>query len=257
MSFFRIVTLAENTVREAVRSRLFYTLLFLAFVLILTGVLVSTLSYVESERIVQDVGLAAIRLLGIGIAIFLGVGLIHNEIDRRTIYTILSKPVSRAEFVLGKYLGLVVTVELLLLAMSLAFALVSWGVGAPLDGGYAAAMVLAGVELMVVVAVATFFSAFTTPMLASLFTVGVVLAGHLSRDFQQLGEQSALGGLGLVTQLLYRALPDLASFNLTVQAVHGLAIAASEVWLPLAYGFGYSAFLVIAAMLVFERRDLH
>lgn len=251
-----IAALAGNTVREAVRSRLFYTLLFFGMALILTGVLVSTLSYVESERIVQDVGLSAIRLLSVGIAIFLGVGVIHNEIDRRTIYTILSKPVSRAQFVLGKYLGLVATVELLLLAMSAAFALVSLGVGAPLNSGFLAAFAVSTVELMVVVAIATLFSAFTTPMLASLFTVGIVLAGYLSRDLQQLGEQSALGGVGFATQALYRVLPDLSSLNLSVQAVHGLAIAASEVWLPIAYGLAYSAFLVVAAVLVFERRDL-
>ncbi len=256
MSIHRIGTLAANTVREAVRSRLLYSLLFLAGVLILTGVLVSTLSYVESARIVQDVGLAAIRLFGIGIAIFVGVGLIHNEIDRRTIYTILSKPVSRAEFVLGKYLGLVATVDLLLVALSLIFVLVSLGVGAPLDGGHAAALVLMAMELMLVVAVATFFSCFTTPMLASLFTVGVVLAGHFSRDLQRLGEQSSVEGLGFLTGLLYRALPDLESFNLTVQAVHRLAISASELWLPIAYGLAYSAFLLLAAVLVFERRDL-
>ena len=174
-----IAALAGNTVREAVRSRLFYTLLFFGMALILTGVLVSTLSYVESERIVQNVGLSAIRLLSVGIAIFLGVGVIHNEIDRRTIYTILSKPVSRAQFVLGKYLGLVATVELLLLAMSVAFALVSLGVGASLNAGFFAAFAVSTVELMVVVAIATLFSAFTTPMLASLFTVGIVLAGDL------------------------------------------------------------------------------
>lgn len=256
MSIRRIGTLAGNTVREAVRSRLLYSLLFLAGVLILTGVLVSTLSYVDSARIVQDVGLAAIRLFGIGIAIFVGVGLIHDEIDRRTIYTILSKPVSRAEFVLGKYLGLVATVDLLLVALSLIFVLVSLGVGAPLDGGHAAALVLMAMELMLVVAVATFFSCFTTPMLASLFTVGVVLAGHFSRDLQRLGEQSSVEGLGFMTGLLYRALPDLESFNLTVQAVHQLAISTAELWLPIAYGLAYSAFLLLAAVLVFERRDL-
>jgi ABC-type transport system involved in multi-copper enzyme maturation permease subunit len=111
-------------------------------------------------------------------------------------------------------------------------------------------------ELMLVVAVATFFSCFTTPMLASLFTVGVVLAGHFSRDLQRLGEQSSVEGLGFLTGLLYRALPDLESFNLTVQAVHRLAISASELWLPIAYGLAYSAFLLLAAVLVFERRDL-
>ena len=94
--------------REAVRNRVLYVLLFFALVLIGTGVLLSTLSYVERERILQDVGLASIRLFGAAIAIFVGVGLIHKEVERRTIYTILSKPVSRTEFLLGKYAGLVV-----------------------------------------------------------------------------------------------------------------------------------------------------
>ncbi|MEE8475254.1 MAG: hypothetical protein V3T01_07890, partial [Myxococcota bacterium] len=93
-----IWTIATNTVREAVRNKLLYVLLFFAIALILAGVFLSTLSYVESERILQDVGLAAIRLFSVAIAIFVGVNLIHNEVDRRTVYTILSKPLSRTEF---------------------------------------------------------------------------------------------------------------------------------------------------------------
>ena len=100
-SCLRIATLAENTVRQAIRSRLLYTLLFFGLVMIATSVAVSSLSYVESERIVQDVGFAAIRIFGVGIAIFVGVGLIHDEIERRTLYTLLSKPVSRMEFIAG------------------------------------------------------------------------------------------------------------------------------------------------------------
>ena len=256
MSIPRVAALATNTVRQAVRSRLLYTLLFFGLVLIATSVGVSSLSYVESERIVQDVGLAAIRLFGVGIAIFVGVGLIHDEIERRTIYTMLSKPLSRSEFIVGKYMGLLLTVWAQLAIMSLAFLAVSWVVGAPLGWNLVAALVLVGIELMVVVAVATFFSSFTTPLLSSLFSVGIYLAGNLSRDLRSLGFQSGDAIVEFAGQALYRALPDLQSFNLTVQAVHGLPISSLEIGLPVVYGVGYSVVLLMASALIFERRDL-
>ncbi|MED5262455.1 MAG: ABC transporter permease [Myxococcota bacterium] len=256
MSIPRVAALATNTVRQAVRSRLLYTLLFFGLVLIATSVGVSSLSYVESERIVQDVGLAAIRLFGVGIAIFVGVGLIHDEIERRTIYTMLSKPLSRSEFIVGKYMGLLLTVWAQLAIMSLAFLAVSWVVGAPLGWNLVAALGLVGIELMVVVAVATFFSSFTTPLLSSLFSVGIYLAGNLSRDIRSLGFQSGDAIVEFAGQALYRALPDLQSFNLTVQAVHGLPISSLEIGLPVVYGVGYSVVLLMASALIFERRDL-
>jgi ABC-type transport system involved in multi-copper enzyme maturation permease subunit len=251
----RIVAIAANTVREAVRNRVLYTLLFFAVVMIGTGVLLSTLSYVEQERILQDVGLAAIRVFSVAIAIFLGVGLIHQEVERRTIYTILSKPVSRAEFLLGKYLGLVATLCIQLVIMASAFVIVSLAAGAPLSSGHAAALVLIAGEVAIMVGIATLFSSFTTPMLASLFSTGLFVAGHLSRDLLQLGARSDLDAVRHATGVLHRVLPDLASFNLTLQAVHGLPIHASDVTLPLLYALGYSALLLFAAIALFERRD--
>jgi ABC-type transport system involved in multi-copper enzyme maturation permease subunit len=251
----RIWTLAHNTIREAVRNKLMYTLLFFAIALIGTGVLVSTLSYVESERILQDVGLAAIRLMSVGIGVFVGVGLIHGEVERRTIYTILSKPVSRVEFLLGKYVGLVLTTWLMLAVMALAFAAVSVGYGAPLDGGHAIAFGLIAMELVVLVAVATLFSAFTTPMLASLFTVGVYLLGHLSRDLRQLGEQAEMASVRPVAAFLFEVLPDLESFNVAIEAVHQLPIPTEQVLAAVAYGFGYATVLLVIASWLFARRD--
>lgn len=255
ISAVRMGAVAGNTVREAIRSRVLYTLLFFAVLMIGTGVLVSTLSYVERERILQDVGLAAIRLFGVAIAIFLGVGLIHKEVDRRTVYTILSKPISRAEFLLGKYAGLVATIWLQVAIMAGAFVAVSRLAGAPLHGGHAAAIALAGVECALVVAVATLFSAFTTPILASLFTTGIYLAGHLSRDLHELGAQSELALVRRATELLHRVLPDLEAFNLTTHAAHGLPIVASDLTLPICYAAGYVALLLLAAVGIFERRD--
>lgn len=251
----RVWTLASNTVREAIRNKLLYSILFFAIALIGTGFFVSALSYVEGARIMQDVGMAAIRIFGTGISIFLGVGLIHREVERRTIYTILSKPVSRTEFLLGKYLGLVLTVWLQLAIMSLAFVFVSLASGAPIDAGHGAALLLMAVEMALVVAIATLFSSFTTPMLSSLFTVGIYMAGHLTRDLRQLAQQSQVSGVKSVANGLYEALPDLEIFNLTLQAAHGLEIPASEIWLPVLYGSLYVTGLLMAACFIFERRD--
>lgn len=251
----RVWTIGLNTMREAIRNKLLYTLLFFAIVMIGTGVIVGSISYVEGSRILQDVGLASIRLFSTGIAIFVGVGLIHSEVYRRTIYTILSKPVTRAEFLVGKFVGLVMTIWLQLAIMSVAFVIVSLSSGAPFDSGHVSALALLGVELAVVVAVATLFSSFTTPMLASFFTLGIYIMGHLSRDLLQIGERSDSESMRNMTKVLYEVLPDLESFNLSVQAVHQLPISGSEVVLPVLYGVGYIAALLFAATFIFERRD--
>ena len=130
-SLFRIQALAANTFREAIRNKLLYTLLGFSILMIASGVLLATLSYVEVDEILQDMGMSAIRFFGAGIAIFVGIGLIHNEVDRRTIFTILSKPVSRSDFLLGKWAGLTFTVWLQLALMGVAFAIVSALAGAP------------------------------------------------------------------------------------------------------------------------------
>lgn len=250
-----IYAIAENTVRDAVRNKVLYILLFFALVLIGTSVLLATLSYVERERILQDVGLASIRLFGAAIAIFIGVSLVHREVDRRTIYTILSKPVSRVDFLVGKYLGLVATLWLQVAVMTACFVSVSLLTGAPLGSGHAVAIGLAAIELAVLVAVATLFSSFATPFLAACYSVGLYLVGHVTRDLRALGSTVELEGVKSLTVWLHRLLPDLESFNWTVEAVHGLPILASEVLWASVMGVAWCvAFLTMAAM-VFERRD--
>ena len=254
-SLSRILTLAVNTVREAVRNKLLYALLFFAILMIVASVLLATLSYVESDRILQDIGIAAIRLFGVAIAIFVGVGLIHREVDRRTVYTILSKPITRAEFLLGKYAGLVMTIWMQMAVMVAFFLLVSHGAGAPVGAGHAAAFALIAVELALVTAIATLFSSFTTPLLASFFSCGIWFVGHLTRDLRDLGAASPLPTVQQLTAALYRVLPDLDGFDLTIEAAHGLPIVASDVWFAVAYGAGYAAVVLCVAVFLFERRD--
>jgi ABC-type transport system involved in multi-copper enzyme maturation permease subunit len=255
-SGIRIWAIATNTVREAIRNKLLYTLLFFAVGVIGTAVLIASLSYVEGERIIQDIGLSAIRLFGVGIAIFVGIGLIHGEVERRTVYTILSKPVSRTHFLLGKFLGLSLTVWLQLALMGAAFAAVSLSAGASMSSVHVTALLLVGLELMLIVAVATLFSSFTTPMLAALFTLGVYALGHLSRDLYHLGQQSDQESITQVATWIYRLLPDLETFNKTIEAAHGLPITAGEVGLSILYALGYTTALLAVASFIFQRRDM-
>ena len=255
-SFVRIQALAANTFREAIRNKLLYALLGFSILMIGGGVLLATLSYVEVDEILQDMGMAAIRLFGSGIAIFVGVGLIHNEVERRTIFTILSKPVTRAEFLVGKWAGLTLTVWLQLLLMAAAFVLVSRLAGANVGPAHALAIALIGLELMVLVALATLFSTFTTPMLASFYTVGLWLIGHLSRDLYLLGQQSELASVARLTSGLYAVLPDLEMFNKTLEAVHRLPIHGFELAFATLYAIGYSGVILVLASTIFARRDL-
>ncbi len=254
-SLVRIQALATNTFREAIRNKLLYTLLGFGILMIGSGVLLATLSYVAVNEILQDMGMAAIRFFSAGIAIFVGIGLIHNEVDRRTIFTILSKPVSRSEFLIGKWAGLTFTVWLQLALMSLAFGIVSWTAGAPLGWDHGVAIALMGLELMLLVAIATLFSAFTTPMLAALFTVGIWMIGHLSRDFRALGEQSDLESVSKMADIVFVAMPDFEVFNKTLEAVHGLPILASEIQMAIVYAFGYTVCTLILGSMIFSRRD--
>lgn len=250
-----ITAIAENTIRDAVRNKVLYILLFFALVLIGASFLLATLSYVERERILQDVALAAIRMFGAAIAIFLGVSLVHREVDRRTIFTILSKPVSRADFLVGKYLGLVATLWLQVAIMSAGFVAVSWSTGAPLDAGHAVALAAMALELAVLVAIATLFSSFATPFLAACYSVGLYVVGHVTRDIRALGEVAESEAARTLTIWIHRVFPDLEAFNWTIEAVHGLPIPADQVAWSFLMGAGWCVAFLTIAVLVFDRRD--
>ncbi len=251
----RIWAMAVNTAREAIRSKFLYTLLFFSLAMMLLGSVLSMLSYVERERMVQDFAFASIRLFSVAIAVFIGVGLIHKEVERRTVYTILSKPLSRAEFLIGKYTGLILIIWLQVAIMASFFAGVSLLMGAPLGFTHLAALALIAVEVALVVALATLFSSFTTPLLASFFSCGLWLAGHLTRDLRDHGANSSSALVREGTAWMHRILPDLESFNLSIEASHQLPIAASDIWFPALYGAGYVAIILASAAMIFERRD--
>jgi ABC-type transport system involved in multi-copper enzyme maturation permease subunit len=251
----RTLSIARNTFREAVRDRVLYNLVL--FVLLLTGcaVFLGELSAAQGAKIIVDMGLSAILLFGVFIAVFVGVGLVYKEIERRTIYAIFSKPVGRGEFLVGKYLGLCLTlavnVSVMGAGVSLALLYVRGGYD-PLVLNIWPAVALVYVELMIVVAVALLFSSFSTPALSALLTFFVFVIGHFSADLKGLAAQ---GGARLLFAALYYALPNLSNYAYITAASHGQTPTTENFFGAILYGLVYIAVLLAASTLIFKRRN--
>ena len=251
----RVLAIARNTFREAVRDRVLYNLVL--FVLLLTGgaVFLGELSAAQEAKIIVDMGLSAMLLFCVFIAIFFGVGLVYKEIERRTIYAIFSKPVGRGEFLAGKYLGLCLTLAVNVAVMgagvSLALLYVRGGYD-PLALNIWPAVALVYVELMIVVAVALLFSSFSTPALSALLTFFVFVIGHFSADLKGLAAQ---GGARLLFTTLYYLLPNLSNYAYITAASHGQTPTPANFFGAVLYGLAYIAVLLAASTLIFKRRN--
>lgn len=256
---FRIISaIARNAFREAVRDRVLYNLVL--FVLLLTGgaIFVGELSAGQEAKIIIDLGLSATLLFGAFISIFVGVGLVYKEIERRTVYAIFSKPVGRGQFLVGKYLGLCLTLLVNVLVMgagvSLALLYVRRGWD-PLVFRIWPAILLIYVELMILTAVALLFSSFSSPALSALLTFFVFIIGHFSADLKMLANSLGSTGAQLLFGAIYYLLPNFANYSYITEAGHGIVPGASAVTGALAYALFYVAALLSAATLIFNRRN--
>jgi ABC-type transport system involved in multi-copper enzyme maturation permease subunit len=247
---------AAMTFREAIRDRVLYLLLAFALVMIATSRLLALLTVGSEARIVADTGLAAIAFFGVLTGIFLGVSLIAKEIEQRTAYTILARPVARGLFVTGKYLGLLATVLVNATVMSAGFLLLLLWRGEPILNVLPALWLIA-VELAVVTALALFFSSVSTStILGILFTMGVYVAGHLVWSFPLLASRLGPGWSARVVMAVYYAFPNLDRFNVRSAAVHGDPVPWDFILAQSAYGLGWILLLILAASVAFSRRDL-
>ncbi|MCH2172348.1 ABC transporter permease [Myxococcota bacterium] len=253
----RIMVLAQNTLREAVRNRLLYNLLFFAVLMIVSSILLAELHLGHSDRIYRDVGLSAIAGFGSLIAIFVGIGLLSREIDQKTVYIVLSKPIGRWEFLAGKFVGLAGVLMVQVVAMGACFLGVLWLQGAEITGGLFQAIGLIYTELVLLTALALFFSTFTTSYLAGMFTLAFWVVGHLLMDLRTFGAHSEVESLRLLTESLYWTLPNLDRLDLKAEAAAGLTSQGVHVVTALAYAACYSLGLLLAAASLFRRRDFH
>lgn len=250
-----IGVIALNTFRENLRDKILYNLLLFSALLIAASILLGTLTVAEQDKIVTDMGLAAINIIGLIIAIFVGIGLVSKEIERRTIYTIMARPISRAQFVIGKYVGLVMTLSVNLVIMLAVFLLTLWWSHAPIHVAILQAAGLILVELLIVTALALFFSTFSSAMLGASMTVGLYVIGHLLPDLKGIAEQNGNHVVAAFATTLYYICPNLEVLNIKGQAAAGVSVPLAYLSLATAYGLLYTGLVLATACSIFQRRD--
>ncbi|HLX61488.1 MAG TPA: ABC transporter permease [Planctomycetota bacterium] len=264
-----IFTIALNTFREAVRDKILYVLLAFGGLLIVGSKAIGYVSFGQEYKIMADMGLAAIWMFSGMVSIFVGTGLIYKEIDKRTIYTILSKPAQRWQFLLGKYLGLALTTLVNMLVLSTAFLAYLWLSGGLVTVALLEALLMIFFEMLVVTAIAIFFSSASTPILSAIFTTIIFFFGQLTKWIVDLAgtlQASAATDeareryrvIGGWLYKVYLLLPNLHTFNIRQEAVHaepGVWIGAHELWYGTLWGLAYTAAVLLAAQLIFSRRN--
>jgi Cu-processing system permease protein len=251
----KTLCIARNTIREALRDKVMYSLVLFACLVVAFNRILTPLALGEGSRITRDVGLSAISLLGLFIIVLSGTALVHREIDRKTIAVILSKPVSRSEFIAGRFLGLWTTIAL----VSVGMAVLLQAVLLVLDGGVdlrvLAASLLTVFELMVITSLAVLFSASVSPLLGGMLTFAAYVAGSFSGDLLRLTELKDGESLNVAMHFLYYTLPNLEMFNMRAAAVHGLPMEPIRFGIAVLYAVAYSAAALLLAMAVFRRRE--
>jgi Cu-processing system permease protein len=250
-----VIVIAFNTFRENLRDKILYNLLIFAALLMGASILVGALTIAEQEKIIADMGLASINVIGVIIAIFVGIGLVSKEIERRTIYTILAKPISRSQFILGKYLGLVITLAINLVIMFVVFSFTLWMTQLPITMALVQAAALMMMEFLIVTATALFFSTFSTPTLSAALTLGLYVIGHLTSDLKTLAEKSSSEVTQGIMTALYYLCPNLELLNIKGQAVSGVPLAWSYQLSAMLYGLFYASLLLAGAVTIFQKRD--
>lgn len=252
----KIKAIAVNTFREAVRDKILYMLLIFGLLLIVASEVLSPLTLGQQEKIMKDIGLASISIFGILIILFVGTGLLYKELDKRTIYTILSKPIHRYQFILGKYFGLLMTLFVIVVIMTIVLYIYLWVMGHNPAFNLLPAIGLIYIKLALMTAIAIMFSGFSSPALTATFTFIIYFVGHLSADMKQFISHVDSALVQFLTNVLYYAVPNLDYFNIKRQVVHHIPIDTSFYWLAVIYALCYILATLLIAILVFERRDL-
>jgi ABC-type transport system involved in multi-copper enzyme maturation permease subunit len=263
-----IAHVAVNVFKESVRDKVLYNLVAFATLLIGISYLLGQLTAGQDVKIIKDLGLAAIATFGLLIAVFIGIGLVWKEVERRSIYSLLSKPIRRSEFVLGKYAGLALTLFVNIGVMTVAFYAVlavmntqfpesvrdAWPAPAT-DPRMLGAIGLIFLELLLVTAIALFLSTFSSPFLSAALTFGMWIIGHFNADLRNFEAVVDSKSAAYLARGLYYILPNFAAFDVKTQVVHALPVPASYLATTAAYAAAYIALVLAAAVTIFSKRD--
>ena len=254
----RIATIASNTFREAVRDRVLYNLIAFAVLLSGAAILVGQISIEIEKLVVINLGLTAVSLFGVVIAIFIGIGLVSKEIEKRTLYTVLSRPVRRWEFIVGKFFGLAGTLVVNTFFMGIgvfaALLFVAHEFQKP-DGWVLVALYFIILQFLIICSLALLFSSFSSPLLSALFAFSLFVIGTFSEDLRNFAGMASGLTKWLATAIAY-LVPNFSALNVISSVAHGQPVSGQLVIYNTLYAVLYAAMALSGAILIFQRRNL-
>lgn len=257
----RIYAISLNTFIEAIRNRAFIGLLIMALSFIIFSIVLSELAISDQrERVLKDFGLFAISTFSVFIAVILGVILIYKEVEKKTFYTILPKPVRRYEVIIGKYIGLIVILLILLIVLTIAWLMCLLSKNVPLSLNLIKALILIFFEVSMITATALLFSSFSSPILSGIFTFGIFLIGRTLFIIEEIlhAKKGIIIKAPLIksfAEIVTKVFPDLQVFNVSREIILGIDIGGKYILSAFGYSLCYSMLFLIIAILLFERRD--
>ena len=251
-----IAVIAHNTFKETIRNKIMANILLFAIGMVLMTMVVSNWSLDQQAKILKDFGLAAISIFGLLIALFVGVRTIYQEIEKHTIYMLVSKPISRWQIILGKYFGLTVTILLNVFAITLCLFLADYFIEGTVDFGLLPGIFLIILEILLVIAFAIFFSTFTSPLLSAIFTLVIFVIGHLAPSIQIFTKLRPDDPTNTVLLAIYKILPNLENFNIKTEVVEHIALPEHMILNSVIYGISYIAILLFLTSWIFAKKDL-
>ena len=252
----RILAIAKNAFREAVRDRILYNLILFVLLITAGAIFLGELSAGQEARVIVDLGLSTLLVFGTFIAIFVGVSLVWKEIEKRTVYSIFSKPVGRGEFIIGKYLGLCLTllVNVIVMGAGVTLALLYVG-GSRLAAPVWVAVLLIFLELTILTAVAIMFSSFSSPALSALLTFFVFVIGHFSAGLRDLAQDLGSKSATMFFDAIYYLLPNLSHFSFITETANGITPPAPMIGGVFLYAVIYDIILLTVTVVIFSRRN--
>jgi ABC-type transport system involved in multi-copper enzyme maturation permease subunit len=250
-----LLALTLNGFREARRNRVTVVVAAFALGLLVFAGLLTNLSISTFDRVLTDVGLGAMSLTLVLLAVFLSSGMLSREIERRTLFLIVSKPVSRAQFLLARFAGNMLTLTVLLGMMAVLFFGMVALYGTAITQAQLTAIGMLFFELLVLSSIGFLMSSFSSQMVSATVTIGSYFAGHLGSHLYKLASKPDTGLLGGVGKVIYYALPNLEQVNFRLQATYEIATPLKDLLGPATYSVGYAAVMLTLAVILFERRD--
>jgi ABC-type transport system involved in multi-copper enzyme maturation permease subunit len=251
----RVVAIAVNTFKETIRDRVLAVIVVFALVMMAGALWLGSISLGEQARMMTDFGLVAVTLFGLIVAVFIAAGLVHKEVEKRTVFILFSKPVSRAAFITGKFFGLCVTMAVVLAGMGVFLFLLVWLVAGDPSGMILAAVAMIYVQLLAIMAVTIFFSTLGSAILASVLGICVFIAGQLSHNvlaLTRLGHNAVTEALSWV---VYVIVPNLSAVDVKAGVVGEDTLAWGEIGVWTVYLLAYVVVVLALATLVFRRKE--